>query len=72
VLHRTSLDRLLPLQDMWSPCQSVSSILTSIQSLLQDPNCSSPANTEASQLYTTDKKEYNRRVRKIAQRSVEC
>lgn len=60
------------IQDMWSPCQSVSSILTSIQSLLQDPNCASPANPEASQLYVNDKKEYNRRVRKMAQRSVEC
>ena len=60
------------IQDMWSPCQSVSSILTSIQSLLQDPNCASPANPEASNLYSTDKKEYNRRVRRIAQRSVEC
>lgn len=31
---------VLPLQDQWSPCQSVSSLLTSVQSLLTDPNCS--------------------------------
>ena len=59
------------IQDMWSPCQSVSTILTSVQSLLQDPNCASPANPEAAQLYTKNRQEYNRRVRRIAQKSVE-
>lgn len=31
----------------WSPIYDVSSILTSIQSLLSDPNPNSPANAEA-------------------------
>lgn len=59
------------IQDCWSPCHNVNSILTSIQSLLTDPNCSSPANPEAARVYTDDRKEYNRRVRRIAQKSVE-
>ncbi|PRW57838.1 ubiquitin-conjugating enzyme E2 1-like [Chlorella sorokiniana] len=59
------------IQDHWSPCHNICSILTSIQSLLTDPNCASPANPEAAQLYTTNVKEYNRRVRRIAQKSVD-
>lgn len=39
------------LQNRWSPTYDVSSILTSIQSLLNDPNISSPANVEAANLY---------------------
>ena len=59
------------IQDKWSPVYSVASILTSIQSLLTDPNPNSPANPEAAQLYRTDKKLYNRRVRKCVERSLE-
>lgn len=39
------------LQNQWSPIYDVSAILTSIQSLLCDPNPASPANSEASRLY---------------------
>lgn len=60
------------IQDQWSPCHNVCSILTSVQSLLTDPNCASPANPDAAQLYCADRKAYNRKVRRIAQRSVEC
>lgn len=59
------------IQDQWSPIYSVSSILTAIQSLLTDPNPASPANPEAAHLYNVDRKEYNRRVRRIAQKSLE-
>ena len=59
------------LQDQWSPCHTICTLLTSIQSLLTDPNCTSPANPEAAQLYLKDRPAYNKRVRKIAQRSVE-
>jgi ubiquitin-protein ligase len=38
------------IQDSWSPCHNICSILTSIQSLLTDPNCASPANPEAAQV----------------------
>ena len=39
------------LQNRWSPTYDVAAILTSIQSLLHDPNPNSPANAEAAQLY---------------------
>ena len=44
-------------------------ILTSIQSLLSDPNPASPANMEASQLYERDRREYNKRVRAVVENS---
>jgi ubiquitin-protein ligase len=35
------------IQDQWSPIHNVCTLLTSIQSLLTDPNPASPANPEA-------------------------
>ena len=40
------------LQNNWSPIYDVSAVLTSIQSLLCDPNPNSPANSEAARMYT--------------------
>ena len=57
------------LQNQWSPIYDVSAILTSIQSLLCDPNPGSPANSEAAQLFLSNKREYNRRVREIVEQS---
>lgn len=48
------------LQDQWSPCHNICTLLTSIQSLLTDPNCASPANPEAAQQYLKDRPAYNR------------
>lgn len=59
------------IQDQWSPCHNICSILTSVQSLLTDPNPASPANPEAARLLTQSVAEYNRKVRRIAQKSVE-
>lgn len=50
------------LQNNWSPCYDIAAVLTSIQSLLTDPNPKSPANVEAAKLYTENKREYDRKV----------
>ncbi|KAJ1929473.1 Ubiquitin-conjugating enzyme E2 2 [Tieghemiomyces parasiticus] len=60
------------LQNRWSPTYDVSSILTSIQSLLHDPNPNSPANSEAAQLYRENRKEYLRRVAETVQETWEA
>jgi len=57
------------LQNQWSPIYDIAAILTSIQSLLSDPNPASPANSEASTLFERDRREYNRRVRAIVESS---
>eukprot|EP00164_Ancoracysta_twista_P002274 GFYU01003009.1.p1 GENE.GFYU01003009.1~~GFYU01003009.1.p1 ORF type:complete len:153 (+),score=31.56 GFYU01003009.1:129-587(+) len=59
------------IQDHWSPIYNVSSILTSVQSLLTDPNTQSPANVHAAELYNNDRDAYNKRVRKCSLRSLD-
>ena len=44
-------------------------VLTSIQSLLCDPNPNSPANSEAARLYSECKREYNKKVQEVVERS---
>ncbi len=54
----------------WSPASHVASVLLSIQSLLADPNTSSPANETAARLYDSDRAEYQRRVRETVDQSL--
>ncbi|KAJ1540305.1 hypothetical protein HK405_011430, partial [Cladochytrium tenue] len=55
--------------ERWNPTQTVESILLSIVSLLNDPNCSSPANVDAGVLFRKNKDEYNRRIRQQVEES---
>lgn len=57
------------LQNRWSPTYDVASILTSVQSLLNDPNTASPANAEAANLYRDHRSQYVKRVRSTVQKS---
>jgi len=57
------------LQNNWSPLYDVAAVLTSIQSLLGEPNPASPANSDAAKLFTDDQREYIRRVRHCVQES---
>ncbi|MBA0862707.1 hypothetical protein Goshw_011873 [Gossypium schwendimanii] len=61
--------RYLGMENQWSPIYDVAAILTSIQSLLCDPNPNSPANSEAARMFSENKREYNRRVREIVEQS---
>jgi len=49
----------------------VAAILTSIQSLLTDPNPNSPANAEAARMYSEHRKLYEKKVREIVELSWE-
>jgi ubiquitin-conjugating enzyme E2 A len=49
----------------------VSTILTSIQSLLDDPNPASPANPEAAKLLASDVKAYRKKVRACVEKSTQ-
>ena len=57
------------LQNAWSPIYDVSAVLASIQSLLCDPNPSSPANSEAARLFSENRAEYDKRVRSCVEES---
>ncbi|XP_029127723.1 ubiquitin-conjugating enzyme E2 2-like [Cajanus cajan] len=56
------------LQNQWSPIYDVAAILTSIQSLLCDPNPNSPANSEAARMFSENKCEYNRRHQQMTRK----
>ncbi|VVC37513.1 Ubiquitin-conjugating enzyme E2,Ubiquitin-conjugating enzyme/RWD-like,Ubiquitin-conjugating enzyme [Cinara cedri] len=58
------------LQNHWSPTYDIAAILTSIQSLLSDPNPNSPANSLAAQLYKENRKEYDNQVKKCVEQSL--
>jgi ubiquitin-conjugating enzyme E2 A len=57
------------LQNQWSPIYDIAAILTSIQSLLTDPNPNSPANVEAAKLYQENRREYDRKVMEFVEKS---
>merc|ERR1711970_1527266 len=57
------------LQNRWSPTYDVSSILTSIQSLLDEPNPNSPANSQAAQLFQENRREYEKKVMQVVEQS---
>ena len=56
------------LKASWSPALKIHSILVSLQSLLNDPNPSSPLNSDAARLFKNNRDEYNRRVREESAR----
>lgn len=51
------------LQNKWSPMYDICAVLTSIRSLLSDPNPDSPANQQAAQMFSNNVKEYEKRVK---------
>lgn len=62
---------IIVLQNQWSPVYDVWAILTSVRSLLSDPNPLSPANSVAAQMYNENRSEYERRVREIVDKSID-
>ncbi|KAH7647815.1 hypothetical protein FG379_000441 [Cryptosporidium bovis] len=57
------------LQNQWSALFDIASILTSIQSLLTDPNPDSPANTVASEMFIKERNRYNKEVLRCVEES---
>ncbi|ELP92598.1 ubiquitin-conjugating enzyme E2, putative [Entamoeba invadens IP1] len=60
------------LKSNWSAVFDVSFILLAIQTLLNQPNPDSPANTEAAELYKNNRSEYERRVKEVVQMSIKA
>ncbi len=56
------------LKHNWSPALSISKVLISICSLLNDPNPSSALNSEAAHLYLTNKEKYNDKVKEYIEK----
>lgn len=54
--------------ERWNPTQSVESILLSVQSMLNDPNMYSPANTDAMVMCRDHHDQYLKRCKEVSQR----
>lgn len=75
ILHPPGDDIFNPLEnssERWRPILGVEAILLSVTSMLNDPNLDSPANMDAAIQYRDDKQGYIRKVRRLAQKSVDC
>jgi ubiquitin-conjugating enzyme E2 A len=60
---------LTSIQRWARPCSPVRRRMLTVRSLLNDPNTSSPANVEASNLYKDNRREYTKRVRETVEKS---
>jgi len=56
-------------EERWRPCQTVSTVLISVISLLSDPNISSPANVDSSVEWRSDREKFNVRVAKLVSKA---
>lgn len=57
--------------ERWRPILGAEAIIISVTSMLNDPNLESPANIDAAVQLREDREGYLRRVRRLAQKSVE-
>lgn len=57
------------LKDKWSPVQTVSSVLLSIQTLLADPNNASPLNAHAADLWDRPEEYYKAMISRYQEAS---
>lgn len=55
--------------ERWRPTQNVQSILLSVISMIADPNCSSPANVDASVEYRDRRAQFDERVKALAEKA---
>jgi len=56
-------------EERWMPTQSVETIVLSVQSILGDPNFSSPANVDASVEWRNKPDQYCKRIKKLIQKA---
>ncbi len=56
--------------ERWRPILGVEAVLVSVMSMMNDPNIESPANIDASIEFRDNFKDYSRKVRRLAQDSV--
>ena len=74
ILHPPGTDAFNSMEsaeERWRPIIGVEAVLTSVISMLNDPNIDSPANLDASVQWRDDKENYNKKVRRLAAQSIE-
>ena len=74
ILHKAEEDIFNPQEKMtekWNLVLTIEAVLVSVVSMLIDPNTESPANVDASVMYKNDRQGYNKKLRQLAQKSIE-
>jgi len=74
ILHPPGTDRFNEqesAEERWRPVLGVEQILVSVVSMLNEPNCDSPANIDASVQFRDHIEEYKKKVRQLVLKSME-
>jgi ubiquitin-conjugating enzyme E2 G1 len=74
ILHSPGVDRFNEqesAEERWRPVLGVEQILVSVVSMLNEPNCDSPANIDASVQFRDHKEEYKKKVRQLVLKSMD-
>ena len=74
ILHKSGVDRFNDqekAEERWRPVLGVEQILISVISMLNDPNCDSPANIDAGVMYRNNPEQYKKKVRTLVLKSMD-
>ena len=74
ILHPPGTDSMNSMEkaeERWRPIIGVEAILMSVISMLNDPNIESPANIDASVMFRDEREAYNKKVRRLAAKSLD-
>ena len=74
ILHPPGVDNMNELEkaeERWRPVLGVEQILISVISMLNEPNCNSPANVDASVMFRKNRKEYEKKVKQLVIKSMD-
>lgn len=58
------------LEEKWNPILTMEAVIVSVTSMLIDPNIDSPANVDAAKMYKEKRDEYNKKLRRLADKSI--
>ena len=74
ILHKSGVDifnEQEKAEERWRPVLGVEQILVSVISLLNEPNCDSPANIDAGVMFRNNPEEYRKKVIYLVNKSLE-
>jgi ubiquitin-conjugating enzyme E2 G1 len=74
ILHNPGVDEFNPqekAEERWRPVLGVEQILVSVISMLNDPNCDSPANIDAGVMFRNTPDKYKQKVRQLVIKSMD-
>lgn len=58
------------LEEKWNPILTMEAVVISVTSMLVDPNLDSPANVDAAKMFKERRRDYDRKLRQLADKSI--